>query len=43
MSLDRRAEVSHKLDVEAWDSMDGLIAASDAFIIATPFVRATSR
>ena len=36
MSPERRAEVSKKLGVMAWDNMDGLIAASDAFIIATP-------
>jgi predicted dehydrogenase len=36
MSPERRAEVCKKLGVTAWDDMDGLIAASDALIIATP-------
>lgn len=36
MSPERRVEVSKKLGVTAWDSMDSLIAVSDALIIATP-------
>jgi predicted dehydrogenase len=36
MSPVRRAEVSKKLGVIAWDNMDGLLATSDAFIVATP-------
>jgi predicted dehydrogenase len=36
VSSERRAEVSKKLGVMAWDNMDGLIATSDAFIVATP-------
>jgi predicted dehydrogenase len=36
MSFERRTEVSKKLGVLAWDNIDGLLAASDALIIATP-------
>jgi predicted dehydrogenase len=36
VSPERRAEVAKKTGATAWDDMDGLIAASDACIVATP-------
>jgi predicted dehydrogenase len=36
VSAERRAEVAKKTGATAWDDMDGLIAGSDACIVATP-------
>jgi predicted dehydrogenase len=36
VSPQRRAEVSKKLGVPAWDDMDELIAAADGLVVATP-------